>query len=123
MRRPTSSSLNEEVLRRAFYRNDDGSWTCKEPSTLHPPAGRIRVKPGSRFYPGTTFMTFDIASWLETRLADTAERCDSEPSAQQNQPTDLRSSDPLQGTHRLQRKRRAVSFGITGPPLARGPGG
>jgi hypothetical protein len=64
------------VLRRAFHRNDDGSWTCKERATLHPPGGRIRVTPGSRFYPGTTFMTFDLASCLEARLADTAERSD-----------------------------------------------
>jgi hypothetical protein len=68
--------LNEEVLRRAFSRNDDGSWTCKERATLHPPAGRIQVTPGSRFYPGTKFMNFDIAEWLEARLGDTTEACD-----------------------------------------------
>lgn len=56
----------KHVFRRAFCRNDDGSWTCTQLATFHPPAGRIRVTPGSRFYPGTKFMNFDLASWLES---------------------------------------------------------
>jgi hypothetical protein len=66
----------ESVFRRAFCKNDDGSWTCKEPATLSTPAGRVQVTQGSTFYPGTTFIGFDIASWLEAQLDDAAERCD-----------------------------------------------
>jgi sensor domain CHASE-containing protein len=36
--------------------------------SLHPPAGRIQVTCGRRFYPGTKFMIFDIAKWLEARV-------------------------------------------------------
>ena len=56
----------KHVFRRAFCRNDDGSWTCTQPATLHPPAGRIQVSPGTRFYRGTKFMNFDVVKWLES---------------------------------------------------------
>lgn len=32
------------------------------------PKGRIQVSEGSRFYPGTRFMGFDLARWLDERL-------------------------------------------------------
>jgi hypothetical protein len=54
-----------------FRRNADGSWTCTSPATLNGPNGRIQVTEGSRFYPGTSFMGFDLARWLEKKL-DTA---------------------------------------------------
>jgi hypothetical protein len=38
--------------------------------------GRIQVTEGSRFYPGTVFMEFDIAGWLEEHLDNRAERCE-----------------------------------------------
>ena len=49
---------------RAFARNDDGSWTCIEATTLSHPAGRIQVAEGSRFYPGARFMGIDVVRWL-----------------------------------------------------------
>jgi hypothetical protein len=55
----------KDVFRRAFCKNDDGSWTCTQSATLHPPADRIRVTPGTRFYPGTKFMNFDVVKWLD----------------------------------------------------------
>ena len=58
-----------------FCRNGDGSWTCVAPATLNSPKGRIQVTAGSRFYPGTMFMGFDLAAWLDERLAGRATRC------------------------------------------------
>jgi hypothetical protein len=68
--------MDEEKFRRAFCRNRDGSWACVEPAELYTAVGRIQVTQGSTFYPGTTFMGFDLASWLEGRLGDTAARCE-----------------------------------------------
>ena len=51
-----------------FCKNPDGSWTCISPATLHTPKGRIQVTAGSRFYPGTRFMGFDLAHWLNDEL-------------------------------------------------------
>jgi hypothetical protein len=58
-----------------FCRNADGSWTCTSPATLTTPMGRIQVTEGSRFYPGTMFMGFEIARWLEEHLESRAPRC------------------------------------------------
>jgi hypothetical protein len=58
-----------------FCRNADGSWTCTSPATLNGPNGRIQVTEGSRFFPGTTFMGFDLAEWLERHLGTRAQRC------------------------------------------------
>ena len=52
-----------------FCRNDDGSWTCTSAATLSTPKGRIQVTQGSRFSPGTSFMGFDLAKWLEEAAA------------------------------------------------------
>jgi hypothetical protein len=66
MKRGAEDFVDEkDVFRRAFCKNDDGSWTCTEPAILHPPAGRIQVSPGTKFYPGTKFMNFDVARWLD----------------------------------------------------------
>ena len=51
-----------------FCRNHDGSWTCTSEGTFDGPNGRIQVTPGSRFYPGTMFMGFDLAAWLEVEI-------------------------------------------------------
>ena len=59
-----------------FCKNADGSWTCNEPATLMTPKGRIQVTAGSKFYPGTSFMGFDLAAWLEEHIASLAKRCD-----------------------------------------------
>jgi hypothetical protein len=58
-----------------FCRNPDGSWTCTSAATVETPKGRIQVTEGSRFYPGTSFMGFDLARWLEQGLGDRAQRC------------------------------------------------
>jgi hypothetical protein len=58
-----------------FCRNDDGSWTCTKPGTFQGPSGRIQVTPGSRFYPGTEFMGFDMAAWLDENVQDRADDC------------------------------------------------
>ena len=58
-----------------FCKNANGSWTCTGPATLQTPVGRIQVAAGSRFYPGTKFMGFDLADWLQERLAHRAGRC------------------------------------------------
>ena len=52
-----------------FCKNHDGSWTCTSAGTFTGPNGRIQVSPGSRFYPGTIFMGFDLAAWLEEQIA------------------------------------------------------
>ena len=54
-----------QSLRRSFLRNDDGSWTCIEATTVVHPRGRIQITEGSCFYPGTSFMGVDLAAWLE----------------------------------------------------------
>ena len=61
---------------RNFCRHRDGSWTCISPASCEGPSGRIQVAAGSRFYPGTIFMGFDIAQWLEARHVDLALACD-----------------------------------------------
>jgi hypothetical protein len=58
-----------------FCREADGSWTCLSPATLDTPQGRIQVTAGSCFYPGTKFMGFDLAQWLEARIGPHAEGC------------------------------------------------
>ena len=63
----------EDVFSRAFSKSDDGSWTCKEAATLCTPADRIQITTGSRFYPGSTFMGFDLAEWLEARVGPIAQ--------------------------------------------------
>ena len=60
----------------SFCKNADGSWTCTAQATLATPRGRIQVSAGSRFYPGTTFMDFDLAKWLQEQLDDRAGSCD-----------------------------------------------
>jgi hypothetical protein len=60
-------SLMDEALN-YFGRNPDGSWTCTAAGTFNGPGGRIQVTPGSRFYPGTMFMGFDVALWLEALM-------------------------------------------------------
>jgi hypothetical protein len=58
----------QEHFVRNFRRNADGSWTCVAHATLSTPKGRIQVTEGSCFFPGTTFMGFDLARWLEERF-------------------------------------------------------
>jgi hypothetical protein len=58
-----------------FCRNADGSWTCTSPVTLDGPSGRIQVAQGSRFYPDTVFMGFDLAEWLERQIGEYAQPC------------------------------------------------
>jgi hypothetical protein len=55
-----------------FCRHRDGSWTCISAATLDGFGGRIEVAAGSRFYPGTIFMGFDVAKWLEAIFAQDA---------------------------------------------------
>jgi hypothetical protein len=57
--------VDEEALRYAFCKNEDGSWTCIAPAEFETPKGRIQVTPGTTFFPGTEFMGFDVATWLE----------------------------------------------------------
>jgi hypothetical protein len=64
-----------EDFARHFCKHSDGSWTCLSPATLDGPNGRIQVTAGSRFYPGTVFMGFDLASWLDRELAGRASYC------------------------------------------------
>lgn len=58
-----------------FCRNPDGSWTCTSPGTFKGPNGRIQVAVGSKFYPGTSFMGFDLAAWLDRHRKTEAEEC------------------------------------------------
>ena len=43
--------------------------------TFNGPNGRIQVTPGSRFFPGTIFMGFDLAACLEEEIASQAAEC------------------------------------------------
>ncbi|HTM61092.1 MAG TPA: hypothetical protein VL199_12090 [Burkholderiales bacterium] len=58
-----------------FCKNPDGSWTCMSAGTFNGPNGRIQVAPGSKFYPGTIFMGFDLAAWLDEQLREEALQC------------------------------------------------
>lgn len=58
-----------------FCRNPDGSWTCTSDGTFNGPNGRIQVTQGSKFYPGTTFMGFDLAAWLDEQLDGDKSEC------------------------------------------------
>ena len=71
--------VQETRFHRAFCRHRDGSWTCIQPATLNTEAGRIQVAAGSRFYPGTAFMGFDLVDWLEAHIDGAAPWCE-EPS-------------------------------------------
>ena len=58
-----------EEFASCFSRSADESWTCTSAATLFSPRGRLEITEGSRFYPGTTFMGFDFAKWLDQRAA------------------------------------------------------
>jgi hypothetical protein len=45
-------------------------------ATLDGPNGRIQVIAGSRFYPGTLFMGFELAEWLERHADARTKGCD-----------------------------------------------
>lgn len=62
-----------------FCKNADNSWTCLSDGTFNGPNGRIQVAAGSRFYPGTIFMGFDLAAWLEEQLKGEMQECECEP--------------------------------------------
>ena len=64
-----------DIFASHFCRNPDGSWTCVSHATLESPNGRIQVTEGSTFYPGTTFMGFDLAKWLDERIGSGAQSC------------------------------------------------
>lgn len=66
-----------DELTQCFCRNPDASWTCAKPCTFEGPGGRIQVTAGSTFYPGTTFMGFDLAAWLEEKIKAGAQPCPS----------------------------------------------
>jgi len=57
-----------------FCKNPDGSWTCMSAGTFNGPNGRIQVAPGSKFYPGTIFMGFDLAAWLDEQVPEEAQQ-------------------------------------------------
>ena len=59
-----------------FCKNRDGSWTCLLPGTFNGPNGRVQVAAGSRFYPGTVFMGFDLAAWLADQLQNEQPLCE-----------------------------------------------
>ena len=54
-----------ENISKYFLRDRHGAWICVERAELHTPSGRIKVTPGSRFMPGTTFLGVDLAKWLD----------------------------------------------------------
>ena len=55
-------------VRRAFFRNEDGSWTCIDPVTIEHPQGRVQVSPGTMITPGVPFMGVDLATWLDQQI-------------------------------------------------------
>jgi hypothetical protein len=73
MRPALSCSVKE--FAQFFCRNADGSWTCISAGTFSGPSGRIQVTPGSTFYPGTMFMGFDLAAWLDASLDGETTEC------------------------------------------------
>ena len=58
-----------------FCRHEDGSWECLHACTLEVPPGRIQVPVGTRFYPGSVFMNFDLVAWLDRTLKEDALEC------------------------------------------------
>jgi hypothetical protein len=60
--------VEELDVRRAFWRNEDGSWICIDPVTIDHPKGRMQVAPGMTFRPGMLYMGVDLASWLDEEL-------------------------------------------------------
>lgn len=65
--------MEEEDVRNAFWRNEDGSWICIDPVTLDHPNGRVQVAPGATFLPGSLYMGIDLAVWLDEQTKRLAE--------------------------------------------------
>jgi len=57
--------MEERDVRKAFWRDHDGSWICIDPVTIEHPKGRVQVSPGTTLRPGVPFMGIDLAKWLD----------------------------------------------------------
>lgn len=60
--------MDERDVRRAFWRNEDGSWICIDPVTIEHPNGRVQVAPGTTLLPGMLYMGIDLARWLDENV-------------------------------------------------------
>ena len=54
----------------SFVREPGGIWVCVAPAELETVKGRrVKVPPGTRFAPGTSFMGVDVVERLEGELS------------------------------------------------------
>jgi hypothetical protein len=54
-----------EKFARAFVRNNDGSWFCREPVHLVGPNGPMTTTPGVTYRRGKLSQGYDLAMWLD----------------------------------------------------------
>ena len=54
-----------DKLVRAFVRNPDGSWFCREPVVIVGASGAFTTTPGVTYRKGKLVQGYDIARWLE----------------------------------------------------------
>jgi len=54
-----------EKFARAFVRNPDGSWFCREPVHFVGPNGSMTTTPGVTYRRGKLSQGYDIALWLD----------------------------------------------------------
>jgi hypothetical protein len=50
---------------RAFVRNPDGSWFCREPVQIIGPNGPMTATPGVTYRQGRPVQGYDLAQWLD----------------------------------------------------------
>jgi len=66
--------MEEQDVRDAFWRNEDGSWICIDGITIDHPRGRVQVSPGTMLLPGSLYMGIDLAHWLEEHIRSSPRR-------------------------------------------------
>jgi len=54
-----------EKFTRAFVRNPDGSWFCREPVVILGPNGQWTTTPGVTYRRGKAVQGYDVAQWLD----------------------------------------------------------
>ena len=62
-----------EKFARAFVRNPDGSWFCREPVHIEGFNGPMTTTPGVTYRKGKLVQGYDVARWLDEWLEQKAE--------------------------------------------------
>jgi hypothetical protein len=64
----SGTTMEQQDVRSAFWRNEDGSWICIDPVTIDHPHGRVQVAAGTTLLPGILYMGIDLANWLDEQI-------------------------------------------------------